>query len=164
MRPRQRAMTQAPAPQPEGDTVNFKPRRHEEPEINLVSLIDVVLMLVIFFMLSANFSSEGRLRVQLPQASNEPVAPAAADALVITVTAAGNYLVNNRELVNGSSDTLRAAIEQVAPADRSQPVNLRADGRATHQAVVTAMDVLGQLGFAQLNFLTLAGEGGKPAP
>jgi biopolymer transport protein ExbD len=144
--------------------LNFKPRRHEEPEINMVSLIDVVLMMVIFFMLSANFSSEGRVRVELPQAGAEPVPRAADDALVITVTAAGSYLVNNRELVNGSADTLRAAVEQVAPADRSQPVTLRADGRATHQSVVTAMDVLGRLGFAQLNFLTLTGEGGKPAP
>lgn len=144
--------------------MNFKPRRHEEPEINMVSLIDVVLMMVIFFMLSANFSSEGQVRVQLPQASAEPAARAAADALVVTVTSTGSYLVNNRELVNGSPDTLRAAIEKVAPADRSQPVNLRADGRATHQSVVTAMDVLGQLGFAQLNFLTLSGEAGKPAP
>lgn len=142
--------------------MNFKPRRHEEPEINMVSLIDVVLMLVIFFMLSTRFGGEGRLRVQLPQASSQPVQRAAADALVVTVTAGGGYLVNNRELVNNSADTLRSAIQQVGPADRSQPVNLRADGRATHQSVVTAMDVLGQLGFAQVNFLTLAPGAGPP--
>jgi biopolymer transport protein ExbD len=144
--------------------VNLKPRRHEEPEINMVSLIDVVLMIVIFFMLSTNFSAEGQLRVQLPQASGEPVPRATGEPLVITVTANGSYLVNNRELVNGSADTLRAAILQVVPTERAAPVNLRADGRATHQQVVTAMDVLGQLGFAQLNFLTLTGEPGKPAP
>jgi biopolymer transport protein ExbD len=134
--------------------VNLKPRRHEEPEINMVSLIDVVLMLVIFFMLSTNFAGEGRMRIRLPQASSVPLERANAVALVVTVTAGGSYLVNNRELVNASADTLRAAIEKVAPADRSQPVSLRADGRATHQSVVTAMDVLGQLGFAQLNFVT----------
>jgi biopolymer transport protein ExbD len=134
--------------------VNLKPRRHEEPEINMVSLIDVVLMLVIFFMLSANFSGEGRLRIRLPQASSTPVERNTAATLVVTVTAGGSYLVNNRELVNASPDTLRSAIEQVAPTERNLPVSLRADGRATHQAVVTAMDVLGQLGFAQLNFVT----------
>jgi biopolymer transport protein ExbD len=143
--------------------MNLKPRRTEEPEINMVSLIDVVLMLVIFFMLSSNFVGEGRMRIRLPQASSVPLERANAVALVVSVTAGGSYLVNNRELVNASADTLRAAIEKTAAADRSQPVSLRADGRATHQAVVTAMDVLGQLGFAQLNFVT-TNEPGTPAP
>jgi biopolymer transport protein ExbD len=139
--------------------LNLKPRRHEEPEINMVSLIDVVLMMVIFFMLSARFSGEGRLRVRLPQASAVPEANAKASDLVVTVTAGGSYLVNNRELINSSPDTLRRAIEKVAPGQRDQPVSLRADGRATHQSVVTAMDVLGQLGFAQLNFVTTRDSG-----
>jgi biopolymer transport protein ExbD len=143
--------------------MNLKPRRHEEPEINMVSLIDVVLMMVIFFMLSARFTGEGRLRVRLPQASAVPEAGNKTPALVVTVTAGGSYLVNNRELVNSSADTLRSAIEKVAPAQRDQPVSLRADGRATHQSVVTAMDVLGQLGFAQLNFVTTR-ESGARAP
>jgi biopolymer transport protein ExbD len=134
--------------------MNLRPRRAEEPEINMVSLIDVVLMLVIFFMLSANFAGEGRMRIRLPQASSVPVERAATAALVVSVTERGSYLVNGRELVNASADTLRAAIERVAPAERNVPVSLKADGRATHQAVVTAMDVLGQLGFAQLNFVT----------
>jgi biopolymer transport protein ExbD len=143
--------------------MNLKPRRPEEPEINMVSLIDVVLMLVIFFMLSSNFVGEGRMRIRLPQASSVPIERANAAALVVSVTAGGSYLVNNRELVNASADTLRAAIEKVAPGARDQPVNLRADGRATHQAVVTAMDVLGKMGFAQLNFVTTS-DSGTPAP
>lgn len=134
--------------------MNLKPRRAEEPEINMVSLIDVVLMLVIFFMLSANFVGEGRMRIRLPQASSVPIERATTVALVVSVTERGSYLVNNRELVNASADTLRAAIEKVAPVERNAPVSLKADGRATHQAVVTAMDVLGHLGFAQLNFVT----------
>jgi len=142
--------------------VNLKPRRHEDPDINMVSLIDVVLMLVIFFMLSARFSGEGRLRIHLPQAASAPVDRSEPAALVVTVTAGGSYLVNNRELVNAGADTLRRAIEQVGPARRDLPVNLRADGRATHQAVVTAMDVLGQLGFAQLNFITTRDAGAPP--
>jgi biopolymer transport protein ExbD len=143
--------------------MNLKPRRHEEPEINMVSLIDVVLMMVIFFMLSARFNGEGRLRVRLPQAATAPEASAKPTGVVVTVTAGGSYLVNNRELINSSPDTLRSAIEKVAPTQRDQPVSLRADGRATHQAVVTAMDVLGQMGFAQLDFVTTR-ENGARAP
>jgi biopolymer transport protein ExbD len=143
--------------------MNLRPRRAEEPEINMVSLIDVVLMLVIFFMLSANFAGEGRMRIRLPQASSVPVERTVTAALVVSVTERGSYLVNNRELVNASADTLRAAIERVAPLERNAPVSLRADGRATHQAVVTAMDVLGQLGFVQLNFVT-SNDTGTKAP
>jgi biopolymer transport protein ExbD len=142
--------------------VNLKPRRHEEPEINMVSLIDVVLMMVIFFMLSARFNGEGRLEIRLPEAAaaQEPVTRP--PAVVVTVTAGGGYLVNHLELVNSSADTLRAAILKVAPTERDVPVSLRADGRATHQSVVTAMDVLGQLGFARLNFVTARAPGAKP--
>jgi len=136
--------------------MNLKPRRAEEPEINVISLIDVVLLLVVFFMLSSNFSTEGRLRIRLPQANAQAAERAASDALVVTVSASGAYLVNGRELVNSGSDTLRAAILKSTPVTaRAAPVTIRADGRATHQSVVTAMDVLGRLGFTQMNVATL---------
>lgn len=143
--------------------MNLKPRRSEDPEINLVSLIDVFLMLVIFFMLSSTFISEGRLRVRLPQASSVPVQRQPDEALSVTVTASGSYLVDDRELVNSSADTLRAAILKVAGDARDRPVSIRADGRATHQSVVTAMDVLGKLGFAQLDVITTHSDR-NPAP
>ena len=140
--------------------MNLKPRRNEEPEINVTSLIDVVLLLVVFFMLSSNFSAEGRLRIRLPQASSVPVAQQGSEPLVVTVSATGTYLVNGRELVNSSPDTLSTAILKLASADsRTQPVTIRADGRATHQSVVTAMDVLARLGFTQMNLATV-----KPSP
>jgi biopolymer transport protein ExbD len=136
--------------------MNLKPRRTEEPEINVTSLIDVVLLLVVFFMLSSNFTAEGRLRIRLPQANNQAPERAAADALVISVSSTGAYLVNGRELVNSSPDTLRAAIlKSGVAAVRTAPVTIRADGRASHQSVVTAMDVLGHLGFTQMNVATL---------
>src|SRR3984957_14419068 len=91
------------------DAMKFKPRRSEEPEINVVSLIDVVLLLVVFFMLSSNFTAEGRLRIRLPQASSLPTQRPAEEGLVVTVSAGGTYLVNSRELINSSADTLRAA-------------------------------------------------------
>src|SRR5580658_7653273 len=95
---------------PESDAMNLKPRRPEEPEINVVSLIDVVLLLVVFFMLSSNFSAEGRLRIRLPQAGSVPVERNGGQGLVVTVSASGAYLVNGRELINSGADTLRAAI------------------------------------------------------
>ena len=144
--------------------MNLKPRRTEEPEINVTSLIDVVLLLVVFFMLSSNFTAEGRLRVRLPQAGATSAAHAAGDGLVDTVSASGGYLVNGRELVNSGADTLRAAIlKSAATTSRAAPVTIRADGRASHQSVVTAMDVLGHLGFTQMNVATLT-QGGAPAP
>jgi biopolymer transport protein ExbD len=139
--------------------VNFKPRRMEEPEINVVSLIDVVLMLVVFFMLSSSFVGEGRLRIQLPSASSVPLERPGGVPLTIAVTANDAYLVNSRELINGSADTLRAAITQVVGEDRTGQVSIKADGRASHQSVVTAMDVLGKLGYTQLNILTTHSSG-----
>lgn len=139
--------------------MNLRPRRNEEPEINLVSLIDVVLMLVVFFMLSSTFSAEGRLKVRLPEADSVPATRAPADTLVVTVTATGSYLVNGRELVNSSADTLRAAVVKVAGTERNVPVTVRADARSTHQAVVTAMDVLGRLGYEQMNIVTTDAKG-----
>ncbi|MFT3905715.1 MAG: biopolymer transporter ExbD [Steroidobacteraceae bacterium] len=135
--------------------MNLRPRRKlEEPEINVVSLIDVVLLLVVFFMLSSTFSEEGRLRVRLPAADSVPLQKQGGEPLVVTVTQSGSYRVNGRELVNSSAETLRAAIVKTAGDERGTAVTIRADGRATHQSVVTAMDVLGRLGFAQLNIAT----------
>jgi biopolymer transport protein ExbD len=136
-------------------------RPKEDPEINLISLIDIALLLVIFFMLSSTFMQEGRLKIELPQASLAPTGKQKNDPIVVAVTQSGSYRVNDRELVNNSPDTLRAAILEVAGADRSKPVTLRADGRATHQSVVSAMDVLGKLGFARLNIATV--DESKPA-
>ena len=138
--------------------MNLKPRRHEEPEINVVSLIDVVLLLVVFFMLSSRFTDEGRLHVQLPSASAVPAAAPQSEPLVVSVTEAGSYLVNGRELINSSADTLRSALLKQAGANRDMTVTIRADGRATQQSVVTAMDVLGQLGFVRLNIATIKDE------
>jgi biopolymer transport protein ExbD len=135
--------------------VNLQPRRAEEPDINLTSLIDVVLLLIVFFMLSSTFVEEGRLRIRLPESKTVPVERTPLEAIVVSVTQAGGYRVNERELVNASADTLRAALLEIAGEDRSAPITLRADGRATHQSVVTAMDVVGRLGFAEVNIATV---------
>ena len=127
----------------------------EDPEINLIPLIDVSLLLVIFFMLSSTFMQESRLKIELPQASLAPTGKQKTDPIVVAVTQSGSYRVNDRELINSSTDTLRAAILEVAGADRNKPVTVRADGRATHQSVIRAMDVLGKLGFVRINIATV---------
>jgi biopolymer transport protein ExbD len=133
----------------------------DDPEINLIPLIDIALLLVIFFMLSSTFMQEGRLKIELPQASLAPATRQKTDPIVVAVTQAGSYRVNDRELVNSSTDTLRAAILEVAGTDRDKPVTVRADARATHQSVVSAMDVLGKLGFVKINIATV--EDSNPA-
>ena len=141
--------------------MNLKPRRREEPEINVVPLIDVILLLVVFFMLSSRFMDEGRVRVKLPRAS-APVAAPQAEPVVVTVTQQGGYQLNGRELINSSPDTLRAALVKEAGKDRSAPVTVRADANATHQAVISALDVLGRLGFNEVNIATLKAEAVRP--
>ncbi len=133
----------------------LKPRVREEPEIQMIPLVDVILLLLIFFMVSSTFSFEGRVKVQLPQASAVPVTPGVSDPIVVTVTAQGAYRVNERGLINNSPDTLRAAVLKVAGTSRRVPVTIRADAKATHQSVVTAMDVVGHLGFSQINIATV---------
>src|SRR5437588_5338260 len=121
-------------PPPSGHAVNLKPRRHEEPEINVVSLIDVVLLLVVFFILSSRFSDEGRLRVHLPHASAVPAANVSGEPLVVSVTHEGAYLVNGHELINSTPETLGAALVKEAGTIRGIRVTWRAYAGATHHS------------------------------
>lgn len=131
------------------------PDRGEDPEITVVSFIDVLLCLLIFFIASTTFVDETRLKVQLPEASVSAEVQATRDPLEITITRQGGYAVNGRSLINSSAQTLSAAVLQVAAEARDLPVTIRADGQATHQSVVTAMDVVGRLGFRTVNIATV---------
>jgi biopolymer transport protein ExbD len=135
--------------------MNLQSRSREEPEVNLTSLIDVVLLLLVFFMVSTSFVKETEISLRLPQADAQSEPVVEADSLDIVVTQTGGYLVNGRALVNNERSTLRAAIERTIGASRDLPVVIRADAQATHQSVVTAMDVVGQLGFVQISIATV---------
>ena len=135
--------------------MRFQPRRTEEPDLNMTSLIDVVLLLLIFFMLSTRFIDEGRLQIRLPEAGVEPDAESQRDSIEIAVSAEGGYRVDGKPLINNSRDTLAAAIGKAAGGNRAVPVTIRADARAMHQSVVTAMDVAGRLGYRQINIATV---------
>jgi biopolymer transport protein ExbD len=135
--------------------MKLQSRSREEPEINVISLVDVLLVLVLFLMVSTTFMRETEITLKLPEATVETRSEQPSDKLEISITQAGNYVVNGRELVNNERRTLRAAIERLTGEKRDLPVFIRADAAATHQAVVTAMDVAGQLGFVKLNIATV---------
>ncbi|HEX6572262.1 MAG TPA: biopolymer transporter ExbD [Steroidobacteraceae bacterium] len=135
--------------------MKFQQRRHAEEELNMTSLIDVVLLLLIFFMMSTKFIDEARLQVRLPEAGIQPDAAATRQTVEIEVTAEGGYRVGGRDLVNNSPDTLATALSRATGGNRAQVITIRADGRAVHQSVVTAMDVAGRLGYRQINIATV---------
>ncbi len=135
--------------------MRFQVRKREDPDINMTSLIDVVLLLLIFFMMSNKFVDEGRLKVRLPEAGVQPEEAKSNEAVEIEVTAEGGYRVGGKPLVNNSPDTLATALGRASGGDRSMPITIRADARTTHQSVVTAMDVAGRLGYRQINIATI---------
>ncbi len=135
--------------------MRFQQKHREELELNMTSLIDVVLLLLIFFMMSTKFIDESRLQVRLPEAGVQPDEVSARESVEIEVTAEGNYRVGGRDLVNNSPDTLATALARATNGNRAQPLTIRADARAVHQSVVTAMDVAGRLGYRQINIATV---------
>jgi biopolymer transport protein ExbD len=133
--------------------MNLRPQRRDDPEVNLTPLIDVVFLLLIFFMVSTTFDREAQLKVELPQASSDPV-EVPEQILEITININGDYFINEQQVINTEPETLRRAIVQSIGARRDLPVIVRADARTPFQAVVTAMDVTGQLGLTQLSLAT----------
>lgn len=125
----------------------------DEFEINVVSLIDVLLTLLMFFVLTTTFVQQGRLKVSLPQASETPTAPTA-NTLVIVIDRQGHYFVGNNRVLGDDEGTLQRAIQAVAGSDHSRPILLRADAMTPNQAVVTAMDAVGRLGFTHMSIAT----------
>jgi biopolymer transport protein ExbD len=115
-------------------------------------LIDVVFLLLIFFMVSTTFKDDVRIEVQLPEAQGEEVPSEEIEAITIVIDSAGNYYVNDRQVVDERLDTLKKAIAGVAGGDPELPVILKADARTPHQSVMTAMDAASQLGLVRFSF------------
>lgn len=133
--------------------MNLFPRRREEPEVNLTSMIDVVFLLLIFFMVSTSFIREASLSLQLPTATSDP-APEQGVPVEVVVGADGRYFFGNEELVNTTLPALRAALLNAAGSDTDRTIVIRADARAPHQAVVTVMDAAGRAGFSRVSIIT----------
>lgn len=125
----------------------------ENPDVNLTPLIDVVFLLLIFFMVSTTFNKESALSIELPSADGQ-VTQKQPHQIELSIDADGNYAINNERLVNVQVSTLKAAIVKIAGDERELPLIISADGRASHQSVVTAMDAIRQLGFSHLTFAT----------
>lgn len=132
--------------------MNFPRPQSEEISINLTPLIDVVFLLLIFFMVSTTFTKETQLKVDLPQATTDQVAQV--DMLEIIIKADGSFAINDKALVNAQPKTLRAALLKESSGDLTTPLKISADASTPHQAVITTMDVAANLGFSQLSLTT----------
>jgi biopolymer transport protein ExbD len=128
-------------------------RAGDEPEINLVPLIDVILVLIIFFVITTTFDARSTLQLQLPKAAADTTTTEAA-VLSVLINADGRYFVGDREVLRTDLDALKQVLLEEGGEDRARPVLLRADARTPHQAVVTALDALGQLGFRRISIAT----------
>ncbi|MBK1672236.1 biopolymer transporter ExbD [Ectothiorhodospira shaposhnikovii] len=137
--------------------MNFRRRQTEEIGVNLTPLIDVVFLLLIFFMVSTTFDRHSVLELELPRAeSTEQETPPR--ALDLMIDAQGRYFLDGAELVNTRPETLRAALMEFLGGREDVPLVIRADARTPHQSVVTAMDVAGRLGVSRVSIATLGGE------
>ena len=133
--------------------MKFKRDRRPEIPINITPLIDVVFLLLIFFMVTTTFSRETRLLVNLPEASGE-AAEVQENIIEIIVSREGGYFINGKALVNNRIETLMRALELESGGDERMPILLIADAEASHQSVVTAMDGIGQAGFSRISIAT----------
>ncbi|MDP6436857.1 MAG: biopolymer transporter ExbD [Gammaproteobacteria bacterium] len=141
--------------------MNLRNPSREEPEINLTSLIDVVLLLLVFFMITTSFVRESKIGIRLPEASSVQPAEALEEPMVISVTAQGTYLVNGRVLLDNRPETLEAAIRMLAGDNLGGKATVSADAEASHQSVITALDIAGKLGYGEINIATLQPENGE---
>ncbi len=133
--------------------LNLRPRT--QPEVNLTSLIDVVLLLLVFFMVSTSFVKQSQITISLPDAESPSVVEETPEQIDIMITETGNIWINGRELFNNRAETIRDVLQEVSDGDHSLPLTISADANAKHQFVVTAMDVAGRLGFKQINIATV---------
>lgn len=133
--------------------MKFRRKVRTEDSVNITPLIDVVFLLLIFFMVSTTFTKETHLEVNLPEATGQP-APEDKEEIDVLINAEGGFAVNGRSLVNTQLKTLKAAIEKTSDGDNQLPMTITADAKTPHQSVVTAMDAAAQLGFVKLSITT----------
>ena len=137
-------------------------RADDIPEINLVPLIDVVLCLLIFFVVTTTFDARSVLKLELPRADGQPAAAMQAP-LSLLINAQGRYFVGDREVLRTDVESLKQVLRDVGGDDRERTVLIRADARTPWQAVVTAYEALGQLGFRRIANATTPASPGAPA-
>jgi biopolymer transport protein ExbD len=143
--------------------VKFRRKPRENVEINLASLLDVVFILLLFFVVTTTFTRETQLQIDLPEAASAtPPQPSERKPLEVQIAADGSYALNGQPLARSDLATLSSALQQASAGDSSLPLVISADAQTPHQAVITAMDAAGKLGFAHLRISTV--EAAKPTP
>ena len=134
--------------------MKFRRQRLDEVSVNLTPLIDVVFLLLIFFMVSTSFTKETHLSIDLPEAQGDASADQP-DQIEILISESGIYTINSQRLVDERLGTLKSAIRQISAGDTSLPMVITADAQTPHQSVVRAMDAAGQMGFVHLSITTI---------
>jgi biopolymer transport protein ExbD len=132
--------------------MRFRTDQDDEPELNLIPLIDVLLMTLIFLIVTTSFAREARLSVRLPEASAS--VKDERPALRISIDAKGQYFINDQQLLNSNPDTLRTAMARAASQIKDPLIVIHADGKAPHESVVRVMDSARRLGLSNLTFAT----------
>ena len=133
--------------------MNLQPGGEDEPEVNLTPLIDVVFLLLIFFMVSTTFEHQSRIQIELPEATASPE-ELEEESLEIVIDAQGRYFIGEEQVVNTELKTLKSAISKAVGDRGTIPVTIRADASTPHQAVITALDATSQLGLTQISLAT----------
>lgn len=137
--------------------MKFKRQVDEEISVNLTPLIDVVFLLLIFFMVSTTFTKESHLEIELPEAAGES-ATTDTKQIEIVINHKGEFSVNDRPLINNKQETVSKAVIKVSGGDKQLPFIITADAKTPHEYVVRAMDVAGKLGFVHLSITTQRSE------
>jgi biopolymer transport protein ExbD len=135
--------------------MNLRPDRSDERvDVNLTPLIDVVFLLLIFFMVSTTFDRHAKLKVELPEASAK-TEQQLEDPVILSIDAKGNYFIDDRQVVNTQLETLKIALQKTVADKKDVSLVLRADAKTPHQSVVRAMDAASQLGLTRLSIATI---------
>ena len=134
--------------------MQFRRQKLTDEGVNLTPLIDIVFLLLIFFMVSATFTKETHLAIDIPEASIEPQV-IKDDVLEVVIQAGGEYSIDGKALINKQRQTLHRALDQTISDSSGKQLLITADAKAPHQSVVTVMDVAGKLGFESLRITTI---------
>jgi biopolymer transport protein ExbD len=133
--------------------MNFRPRQKEEPEINLIPFIDVLLVVLIFLMLTTTYSKFTEMQLRLPVADSEAQRDYPKE-IIVAVASDGRYMVNKQPVSGRSPDAVAQALAQAAQAGKDSVVIISADATATHQSVITVMEAARRVGLSQITFAT----------
>ena len=133
--------------------MKFRRQKSTDNGVNLTPLIDVVFLLLIFFMVSTTFTKETHLVVDLPEADGD-ISSTPPETIDLLVNRKGNYSINGMPLLNREIETLMKGLKEVSQGNNQLPLIITADANSTHQAVITAMDAAGRLGFVHLKITT----------